>query len=62
VAEAQLPAVATGDFHRIEHLFGWKTLLPCAKDEQAIVACLRSRATLHLTPFSPDAAPARLVA
>jgi hypothetical protein len=62
VAEAQLPAVAAGDFHQIEHLAGWKTLLPCARDERSIVACLRSRVRLHLAPFSPGAAPARLVA
>ena len=62
VAEARLPAVAAGDFHRIEHLFGWKTLLPCAQDERAIVACLRSQATLHLAPFTRHAAPARLAA
>jgi 3',5'-nucleoside bisphosphate phosphatase len=62
VAEAQLPAVAAGDFHRIEHLAGWKTLLPCASDAQQVVACLRSGARLHLTPFSPRAAPVRLAA
>jgi len=62
VAEARLSAVATGDFHSAEHLFGWKTLLPCAKTEQAVVACLRSRATLHLAPFGPNAAPSRMVA
>jgi hypothetical protein len=62
VAEAQLPAVATGDFHRIEHLVGRKTLLPCASDERQVVACLRSAARLHLTPFSPRAKPARLAA
>jgi hypothetical protein len=56
VAEARLPAVAAGDFHWAEHLCGWKTLLPCAKDEQAIVECLRSRAPLHLAPFSSEAA------
>lgn len=62
VAEAQLPAVAAGDFHSIEHLSSWKTFLPCARDEQTIVACLRSSATLHLAPFRAGAAPARLAA
>jgi 3',5'-nucleoside bisphosphate phosphatase len=62
VAEAQLPAVAAGDFHRIEDLVGWKTLMPCARDERQVVACLRSEARLHLTPFSPRAEPARLAA
>jgi predicted metal-dependent phosphoesterase TrpH len=42
VAAAGLPAVASGDFHRIEHLSTWKTLLPCAKDERAVVEYLRS--------------------
>ena len=27
VAESGLPLVATGDFHRLEHLAGWKTML-----------------------------------
>ena len=42
VAEARLPVVASGDFHRPEHLAGWKTLLPCAKEPDAVVGYLRS--------------------
>jgi len=42
VAEKRLPAVATGDFHRREHLHTWKTLLPCAKEEAAVIDYLRS--------------------
>jgi len=42
VAEAGLPTVANGDFHRVEHLGGWKTMLPCAKHEAAVVDYLRS--------------------
>jgi predicted metal-dependent phosphoesterase TrpH len=42
VADAELPAVASGDFHRLEHLATWKTLVPCAKDEQAVLEYLRS--------------------
>jgi predicted metal-dependent phosphoesterase TrpH len=34
VAEERLPVVATGDFHRPEHLATWKTLLPCAHEEE----------------------------
>lgn len=48
VAAAGLPSIATGDFHRPEHLATWKTLLPCAKDEQEIVAYLRSRRPAYL--------------
>jgi len=49
VAEQGLPAVASGDFHKPEHLHGWKTLLPCAKEEEAVVAYLRSRRPAFLT-------------
>ena len=42
VAEAGLPAVACGDFHRSAHLAGWKTLLPSMHDEVAVVDYLRS--------------------
>src|SRR5262249_25190538 len=42
VAEERLPAIASGDFHEPGHLHGWKTLLPCAKDEQAVIEYLRS--------------------
>jgi predicted metal-dependent phosphoesterase TrpH len=42
VAEASLPAVASGDFHLPAHLETWKTLLPCAKDERTVVDYLRS--------------------
>jgi predicted metal-dependent phosphoesterase TrpH len=42
VAEAGLPAVACGDFHTLDHLQTWKTLLPCAKDVRTVVDYLRS--------------------
>jgi predicted metal-dependent phosphoesterase TrpH len=49
VARRGLPAVANGDFHRPEHLPGWKTLLPCAKNEAAVVDYLRSARPAFLT-------------
>jgi predicted metal-dependent phosphoesterase TrpH len=49
VARRGLPAVANGDFHRPEHLHGWKTLLPCGKDECAVVDYLRSARPAFLT-------------
>ena len=42
VAEAGLPPVANGDVHLREHVATRKTMLPCAKDERAIVDHLRS--------------------
>jgi hypothetical protein len=49
VAEHRLPAVANGDFHELAHLYGWKTLLPCSKDERAVVGYLRSTRPAFLT-------------
>jgi hypothetical protein len=56
-AERGLPSVANGDFHRPEHLHGWKTLLPCAKDEESVAAYLRSPRPTFLARFD---APAEL--
>jgi len=54
VAEAGVPAVATGDVHRAEHLASWKTLLPCQKDATAVVGYLRSRGRTCLMPYAPQ--------
>jgi predicted metal-dependent phosphoesterase TrpH len=59
VAEAGLAGVATGDFHRLEHLGTWKTLLPCAATETAVVAYLRSGMPAYLVDL---AEPVRLQA
>jgi PHP domain-containing protein len=56
VAEARLPAVACGDVHEPAHLDGWKTLLPCERDEEAIVAYLRSPRPTYLTQLDLPAA------
>jgi predicted metal-dependent phosphoesterase TrpH len=53
VAERRLPAVATGDFHRPEHLRTWKTLLPCRRDDEAVVEHLRSKRECGLTRLDP---------
>jgi hypothetical protein len=60
VAGAGVPAVASGDVHAREHVSSWKTLVPCAKDEEAFVTFLRSRAPGYLVPFraEPAAEPA----
>ncbi|HEY1370064.1 MAG TPA: hypothetical protein VGF23_23255 [Gaiellaceae bacterium] len=48
VADAGLPTVASGDFHEPRHLATWKTMLPCRKDEGAVIAYLRSRRPAYL--------------
>ena len=49
VARNLLPAVATGDFHRPEHLWTWKTVVCCRQEPQAVLELLRSRACVELT-------------
>ena len=53
VADARLPAVASGDVHVAEHLATWKTLLPCAKDARAVVDYLRSPRPSFLVALEP---------
>ena len=62
VAEAGLPPVATGDFHRPEHLETWKTLLPCARTEAAVLSYLRSDATAYVVPWHLRDEPRRRLA
>jgi hypothetical protein len=57
VAEAGLPGVACGDLHRAEQLPGWTTLVPCARDEEALVDYLRS--SRPVVPDAPRAARRR---
>ena len=54
VAEAGLPAVASGDFHEPRHLRGWKTLLPSRHDEESVVAYLRSPRPVYLTRLDDE--------
>jgi 3',5'-nucleoside bisphosphate phosphatase len=55
VAAAGLPAVACGDFHRLDHLAGWKTLLPCPKSEGAVLSYLRSARPAYLVRLEAGA-------
>jgi hypothetical protein len=51
--------VAAGDFHRLEHLSTWKTLLPCPRTERGVVDYLRSGLPAYLVDL---AEPARIEA
>lgn len=58
VAAAQLPVIASGDFHQLPHFATWKTLLACERTPEAVVQYLRSSAAAALTRVdrTPDAA------
>ena len=55
VAAAGLPMIASGDFHRLEHLAGWKTLLPCPRSEPAVISYLRSARPAYLVRLDDGA-------
>ena len=56
VARSGLPCVASGDFHRLEHLDGWKSVIPCGRDEEVVVRHLRSRRPVFITQVGVEAA------
>src|SRR5262249_57446109 len=41
VSREKLPHVASSDFHRPEHLYAWKTLLPAQKNPASVLEALR---------------------
>jgi len=57
VAQERLPAVASGDFHRLEHFATWKTLLPCRKEEAAVIDYLRSGRPTYLVDLAEISRP-----
>ena len=49
VGRAKLPFVGNSDFHKPQHLYAWKTLLPCEKRLDAVMQTLRRGDGLALT-------------
>jgi 3',5'-nucleoside bisphosphate phosphatase len=65
VGRARLPYVGNSDFHRPEHLWAWKTLVPpCEKNVDAVLAALRRGSGLAVTRLEPrpTAAPLPMLA
>jgi len=49
VARARLPYIGNSDFHREEHLYAWKTLVPARKNELSIFRTLKEGTGLAVT-------------
>jgi predicted metal-dependent phosphoesterase TrpH len=49
VARGLLPAVATGDFHHVEHLWTWKTVVCAERRVEPLLEQLRSPRPVELT-------------
>ena len=54
VSRAKMPFIGNSDFHQEAHLYAWKTLLPCEKNEQAVLRTLRHGQGLALTRLHPQ--------
>jgi hypothetical protein len=64
VGRARLPYDGNSDFHRPEHLWAWKTLVPCDKRVAAVLSTLRRGVGLAVTRLEPrlSAAPIPILA
>ncbi|MGZ8462265.1 MAG: PHP domain-containing protein [Candidatus Deferrimicrobiaceae bacterium] len=51
VSLGNYPILANGDFHKASHLYSWKTLLPCAKEAEAVKECIRDNRGVAITMF-----------
>jgi hypothetical protein len=53
IGRARLPYIGNSDFHQPQHLWAWKTLLPCEKRPAAVMAALRRGKGLAVTRLEP---------
>ena len=51
VSLSNYPILANGDFHKANHLYSWKTLLPCLKNVEAVKECIRDNRGVAITMF-----------
>jgi predicted metal-dependent phosphoesterase TrpH len=51
VSLSNYPILANGDFHKANHLYSWKTLLPCLKNVDAVKECIRDNRGVAITMF-----------
>ena len=45
------PYIANSDFHRVRHLYSWKTLLNCEKNVESVKNCIRHNKGVAITLF-----------
>jgi len=45
------PYIAGSDFHKVRHLYSWKSLLNCEKDVKSIKQCIKSNWGVAITLF-----------
>lgn len=51
VSLKKYPYIANSDFHKVRHLYSWKTLLNCEKDIESIKNCIKHNKGVAITLF-----------
>ncbi len=51
VSLKKYPYLANSDFHRVRHIYSWKTLLNCEKNVEAVKQCIRQNKGVAITLF-----------
>ena len=51
VGMKRLPFLANSDFHKPKHIYSWKSLLFCEKNEEAIKECIRKNEHVSITLY-----------
>ncbi|NWF75037.1 MAG: PHP domain-containing protein [Nitrospirae bacterium] len=51
ISLSKYPYIANSDFHRVRHLYSWKTLLNCEKNVQSVKQCIRHNKGVAITLF-----------
>jgi len=51
VGMKRLPFLGNSDFHKPKHIYSWKTLLYCEKNEEAIKECIRRNEHVSITLY-----------
>lgn len=59
VSRARFASMGNSDFHKEEHLYAWKTLLPCEKSEASVLDALRHGRGLAVTQLAAPRRPSR---
>jgi len=54
VSREMLPHIANSDFHRPEHLYAWKTLLPAERSVPSVLDALRRATGIGVLRLTPD--------
>jgi len=54
VGRARLPFIGNSDFHKRQHLYAWKTLLPCKKRVDDVLQTLRRGVGLAVTRLEDE--------